>query len=658
LYPHDEDLVKHLILGTAGHVDHGKTALIKALTGIDCDTHKEEKQRGITINLGFAHITLASGDTIGIIDVPGHRDFINTMVSGAMGIDLALLVVAADSGIMPQTREHVRIMDLLGIKTGAVALTRIDLAPPDVVALCAEETAEFMTGTFLEGCPIVNVSAETGEGLESLREALSAIAARVSERPAGKLFRLYIDRIFTVSGFGTVVTGSVLGGSLATGSTAFLMPHGREIRIRRIERYGTAVDEVRAGDRASLNVTGLSREEFERGMIITGRRLRTTNLIDAHLKLFEGNAALGLWSNALFLMGTFEAQVRIHLLDSDSLMPGNQAIAQIHLPVPCVAQYGDHFVLRGTSGDRTIGGGIVIDAAPFHHRRRTAGLKRQLPLLVSGGKGEIIAAEVRKSSLGVALVRLADRLNLSEEELVAAIPELPADVTAVHIGQDKTFYFVLKETIDLMELRVQKTLEAYHRDHPLLDTGKPLEELRGALCVKNKGDEELLLKHVLDGLLKRGILRQAGHSWALASHAVAISKELDDQIALVEHHIKALGIHMPSLVELSAQISHKGVNESTLRQILHHLTARHLVYTIEGHFIHAEFVDSYRRKLLSALSHASQGLTVAQFRDLIAANRKAALSLFSLFENEGIVRRTGDVRVLTDRGRDMAAAMT
>ncbi|MBN2037791.1 MAG: selenocysteine-specific translation elongation factor [Chitinispirillaceae bacterium] len=647
--------MKHLILGTAGHVDHGKTALVKALTGIDCDTHKEEKQRGITINLGFAHIALASGDTIGIIDVPGHRDFIHTMVSGAMGIDLALLVIAADSGIMPQTREHVRIMDLLGIRTGVVALTRIDLAPPDVVALCAEETVEFVAGTFLEGCPIVQVSAVTGEGLAPLREALSAVAAAASERPVGALFRMYIDRIFTVSGFGTVVNGSVLGGSITAGSTAFLMPYGREVRIRRIERYGAAADEVRAGDRASLNVAGLSRDEFERGMMIASRQLRTTNLIDGHLELFEGNTKRGLWSTALFLMGTFEAQVRIHLLDCDSLAPGNRALTQVQFPVSCVAQYGDRFVLRSTSGDRTIGGGVVIDAAPLHHRRRTADLKIRLQRLVSGSRGELITAEVRKSSLGVSLVRLADRLNLTPEELVDEIPALPAEVTVVRIGQEKACYFVLKEAVDLLELRVQKILEAHHRDHPLLATGKTVEELRGAVGIRNRGDEELLLKYMLEQLRQRGVLKQVGYSWVLASHAVVISKELEGRIASVENDLKEDGIHLFSLADLSSRAAKRGIDERTLRQIVHHLIGRGRAYAIEGNFIDGALVDTFRAQLLKALGEAPQGLTVAQFRDLIAANRKVALSLFSLFESEGIIQRTGDVRILTDRGREKAA---
>ena len=223
--------MKHLILGTAGHIDHGKTALVRALTGIDCDTHKEEKRRGITINLGFAHLTLPSGDTMGIIDVPGHRDFIHTMVSGANGIDLAMLVVAADSGIMPQTREHVRIMELLGIEKGVIALTRIDLAAPDVVELCASEIDEFVKSTFLEQAPVVRVSAMTGEGLDALRAAIAAAAADTSERPAGEGFRMYIDRIFSIAGFGTVVTGSALGGTLTTGDTAYLLPSVREVRV-------------------------------------------------------------------------------------------------------------------------------------------------------------------------------------------------------------------------------------------------------------------------------------------------------------------------------------------------------------------------------------------------------------------------------------------
>jgi len=317
--------MRHIIMGTAGHIDHGKTALIKALTGIDCDTHRQEKARGITINLGFAHYQLAGGDTIGIVDVPGHRNFVRTMVNGASGIDFALLAVAADDGIMPQTREHLQILEVLNVRAGLVAVTKIDLVEPELADIAVEEVNELIEGTFLTGCPIVKVSSATGEGIDALKDAIVDVAGGLEDRPAGEIFRLFVDRIFTVAGFGTVVTGSVIGGALSVGAKAYLLPGAKELRVRRLERHGKETEIVRAGDRASLNLVGLDREDFQRGMIIADRPLRSTTMIDARLRLFEHARSLELWSRAIFHLGTYEQQVRVHLIDHDKLMAGEAA---------------------------------------------------------------------------------------------------------------------------------------------------------------------------------------------------------------------------------------------------------------------------------------------------------------------------------------------
>ena len=483
--------MKHLILGTAGHVDHGKTALVKALTGIDCDTHQEEKRRGITINLGFAHLPLPSGDTVGIIDVPGHRDFIHTMVGGASGIDIALLVVAADSGIMPQTREHLRIMEALGIKAGIIALTRIDLATPEMVECAREELQEFTSGTFLEKSPVVKVSSVTGSGIDKLKEAIAKVAAQVGDRPAREVFRMYIDRIFSVSGFGTVVTGSVLGGTLTAGASAWLMPTGRELRVRRIERYGQEVDKVVAGDRASLNLAGLSREEFERGMLISDRPLRITTLLDAKLRLFEAARPLERWSQALFLQGTYEAQARVHLLDCDHLSPLDEALVQIHLAHPGVAQFNDRFVLRSTSSDATIGGGAVLDATPLHHRRRPGNLVAGLQQLAGGSPAALIAAEVRKYPAGVLEPTLAGQLNLAPAEIRETAGLLPADIRSFPgLKTGTPYHYIHKDAYDAIVKGLHAILARHHKDHPLSEEGKTAEEFFGMLGLEHSADEE------------------------------------------------------------------------------------------------------------------------------------------------------------------------
>jgi selenocysteine-specific elongation factor len=644
--------MNHLILGTAGHVDHGKTALVKALTGIDCDTHEEEKRRGITINLGFAHLALPSGDTVGIIDVPGHRDFITTMVGGASGIDIALLVVAADSGIMPQTREHLRIMEVLGIKNGIVALTRIDLADCATIDCAVEELRELTAGTFLENCPVVKVSPVTGVGIDELKKVIADIACKVRDRPVREVFRMYIDRIFSVSGFGTVVTGSVIGGSLCAGSPAWLMPDGRELRVRRIERYGHEVKQVFAGDRASLNLAGLSRDEFVRGMLVSDRVLRTTTMVDARFRLFEAARPLERWSRALYLQGTGEAQARIHLLDCDTLTQGKEALVQIHLSRPCVAQWGDRFVLRSTSGDRTIGGGAVIDATPLHHRRRPRALIEGLRQLAGGGSAELIAAEVRKHPVGAGAPVLAAQLNLSLAEIGETTPRLPPDIRSIpgHKPEEPR-RLIHKDAFDDIVKMIDGILTRHHRENPLADEGKTAEELLGLLGLEQSADSAQGLRSILAQMSNNRALKQVRHTWALASHSVAVSGDLDKQVTLVDEMLRVSGMKTPLMADLVAFAKNHGFDERVLRQVLAYLVNCRRAYAVEGSFIHAAVVDSCRKKLLDKLVVTPEGLTVAAFRDLVGGNRKICLLLYALFDNEKITERRGDVRVITEKGK-------
>jgi selenocysteine-specific elongation factor len=649
--------MKHLILGTAGHVDHGKTALVKALTGIDCDTHKEEKRRGITINLGFAHLTLKSGDTIGIIDVPGHRDFVHTMVSGANGIDIALLAVAADGGVMPQTHEHVRIMELLGIKTGIIALTRIDLTAPDVADLCAGEVADFVAGTFLEQAPVVRVSAVTGVGLDALRAAITAAADAANGRMAGEGFRMYIDRIFSVSGFGTVVTGSALDGALKTGDRAYLLPSERELRVRRLERYGQEVAEVRAGDRASLNLAGLTREEFVRGMMVADRILRTTSMVDVRVSLFESSHKLPLWSQAIFLMGTFEAQARIHLIDRNFLAPGNDGIAQIHLPVPCVPHFGDRFVLRSSSGEMTLGGGEIIDASPLHHRRRPKALVIRLERLASGDQAGFIAEEVRKQHGPVTAAKLAENLNMTAGEIIAALKTLPGDIDSIAVGEHQTLY-VPHAVYQEIETRCVRAIEAYHRDNPMVEGGRTVEDLYNQTGLKNGHDDMLFLRHLLDALGKRGILKPVKNTWAHATHTVKASKEFEAQIRSIEEFLQKSGMKIPLPDDFEAAAAKAGMDPGALKQAVRYLINKGRIVSCEGSYIHGDIVVRCRRALMDKLKAVPEGITVAQFRDLVEGNRKICIALLTMFDAEGITERQGDVRVITEKGRTLASNPT
>lgn len=646
--------MRHVIVGTAGHIDHGKTALVKALSGIECDTHREEKRRGITINLGFAHLTLPDGTAVGIVDVPGHRDFIHTMVSGASGIDVAMLVVAADGGIMPQTREHVEIMSMLGVKKGLVAVTRADLVDEELCMMAVEEVELFTNETFLKGCPVLTVSSKTGRGIEALKRTLAEVVGSVEGRRANDLFRMYIDRIFSVSGFGTVVTGSVLGGRAAEGDQLFLFPGGKKVRVRRCERHGEAVREVVGGDRASLNCVGLSKEEFSRGMMLADRELRSTRLIDAKVELFERVREIPLWTKVQFYLGTYETQARMHLIDADSLRPGQKAVVQLHLPGECIAQAGDRFVIRSTSNDQTLGGGAVIDAAPLHHRRRPSALIDKLHTIAEGSLPDLIAAEVVKHAGGIPLEELAAGLNCAAADIQEARPTLPDDI--IQLDGEKEIFFIEKSEYGSISDRIVRAITAHHRRNPLDPSGRTVEELQGMLGLAGSAYHAKVVLCILERHREAGVLKKVDHTWALAGHNVGNAEEYREVIDAVAGDIAAYGLRAPLDAEIREIARKRGIEERFFRQVLAYLVARKRVYLVEGTYLHATVVDSARCRLGRALRRHPEGFTVAQFRDLIGGNRKICLLLYGLYDREGFTERNGDVRQLTGEGARTLAA--
>jgi len=491
--------MKHLIMGTAGHIDHGKTALIKALTDIDCDTHKEEKKRGITINLGFAHLDLTSGDSIGIVDVPGHRDFVHTMVGGATGIDFVLLVIAADSGVMPQTREHLQIMSILGIKQGIIALTKIDLIEDkELLEITKTEIRELVRGTFLEHSPIVEVSAKTNSGLDTLKEKINELFPMVEERSSEGFFRMFIDRFFTISGFGTVVTGSVMSGHLKIKDKAYLLPgKKKELIVRRLERHGKEVSEIKAGDRASINLAGMSKEDFKRGMIVSNKILKATDLLDAKFELFEKNIEFGIWIQVIFHTGTYENQARIHLIDKNKLRAGETAMIQIHLQTPCVLRHGDRFVIRNSSSDITLGGGTVIDANPLRHRRRPEKLIRKMTSIARGHLSELIISEVKKFHQAIKSKEIAFNLNTSKDEIEKnIIKKLPKDIVK-YDGKDGMI-LISTESRENIRKGIFAAIKEFKKQNPYINKGASLSDIRASLKIEIGSAAEEVLKELME----------------------------------------------------------------------------------------------------------------------------------------------------------------
>jgi len=647
--------MKHLIIGTAGHIDHGKTALVKALTGIDCDTYKEEKRRGITINLGFAHLDLLSGLSLGIVDVPGHKDFVHTMVSGACGIDLAMLVVAADAGVMPQTREHLQILDVLNVKSGLVAVTKTDLVEQEIVVMAKEEIRELLTGTFLADCPVVSVSSVTGEGLDELKKAIETVASEAPERPRGEVFRVFVDRIFSVSGFGTVVTGSVVSGSLHTGDTAYLLPGiAKELRVRRLERHGTEVDEVAAGERASINLVGLNRKEFRRGMTVCDRVLRATTMVDARLRLFQHAQEFKLWNQALFHVGTFEDSGRVHLIDKDHVAGGETALVQIHLSRPCVIRHGDRFVLRSSSSEFTWGGGEVIDAAPLHHRRRPPKLIQDLTRVAEGDLPELIVSEVKKRFGAISHLEIAESLNIAPDEVLKITSRSLSDDILSYSFEDGA-YLIVRIRHDELRKQVLKKIAAFHRRHPLVEEGRMTEELLGILGIPRESSGEGLVRLMLERMKEDRELKKVGRTWALSDHSAQIGPAMQRNIEFIEDFLRSCRMHTPLMSELTVQTSQRKMDMHEVNQILRHLVSGGKAYFVDGEYIHASIVDRCRGMLLQELDRRGQGVTVAEFRDLIKGNRKICLLLLAIYDGEGSTGRQGDLRVLTDKGHEMLA---
>lgn len=477
--------MNHLIIGTAGHVDHGKTCLIKALTGIDTDRLEEEKRRGITIELGFASIVLDDGRQAGIVDVPGHEKFIRNMLAGAGGIDLALLVVAADEGVMPQTREHLEILCLLGVHHGVVALTKTDLVDAEWLELVTEDVRGEVKGTFLENAPIVPVSARTGEGLAALRAELTRAAAAVEEKDLSRPFRLPVDRVFSVDGFGTVVTGTLTEGSVRTGDEAFVYPDCGRAKVRNLQVHGKDVEEAFAGQRVAINLAGLKKEKLDRGDTVAALdSLEVTQLLDVWLTAVRGSARRLESGLRLHLYhGSRAVLCRLTLLGQDVCAPGEGAPAQLRLDEPLACRNGDRFVVRFYSPLETVGGGVILDARPRpHHRKDAAAAAAALDCKAHGSPADKLALALREQSPRcLTAAQYAALLGLGEAETRALLADCGGAVSLAPFSGEKEAAWVGADWLDALKARGEALLDEYHAANPFF-AGMPRDELRAKLA--------------------------------------------------------------------------------------------------------------------------------------------------------------------------------
>jgi len=632
--------VKSVTIGTAGHVDHGKTALVKALTGIDTDRLKEEKERGISIQLGFAYLDLPSGIRAGIVDVPGHERFIKNMLAGVGGIDLVLLVIAADEGVMPQTREHLDIIQLLGVERGVVALTKVDLVDAEWLGLVLGEVREYLAGTVLAAAPVIPVSAVTGEGLGELIAALDRAVQEVQERPAGGPVRLPIDRVFTVAGFGTVVTGTLVSGTVNEGDTLTVLPQGITGRVRSLQVHKQKTRSARAGQRVAVNLAGVEREAVQRGNVLaTPGAFRASHRLDARVFLLPTARPLKNRARVRFHLGTAEVMGRAVLLDRDELAPGASAYAQLLLEEPVVADRQDRFVLRSFSPLETIGGGVVLDPAAERHKRFRPEVLARLRTLESGSPAEKVLQQLGAAEAPREVSFLTTATGMPPEEVTRQVQELAAAGRVKVLPVENQLFVLDARLYDKLKQKIGGILNAYHREFPLRE-GYPKEELRSRLFPDVPAR---VFQALLQALADDGLVALRGQAVALAGFGQVLPPATERLLAQLAALYREARFQPPGWEEAAARL--KIPPEEAGEYLAYLLRNNTLVKIDEGLIFHAAALREAQDMVVAVLRRQGE-ISVAEVRDLLKTSRKFALPLLEYFDQKRVTRRVGDKRVL------------
>lgn len=634
-----------VIMGTAGHIDHGKTSLIRALTGIDCDRLGEEKRRGITIELGFAYVDLPGGERMGVVDMPGHERFVRTMVAGASGIDFVLLVISADEGVMPQTREHLEICTLLGVRHGIVALTKIDMVDADMLELATEDVRDFLKGTFLEGAPIFPVSSATGQGLDALRAAI-AEQSRRQVRRRSDLFRLPVDRVFSLKGHGTVVTGTLVSGSAACGDEVELLPSGRRSHIRSIQSHGQGQETAEAGHRISLNLHGLAVEDISRGDVVThvGTMKNSKRWIVELTCLKSSPRGLRHRGEVHFHHSARELAARLYFYDRDRLEPGETALAEAHFSEPVAGVFADRCIIRAFSPLRTVAGGSILyplDTAPRRSHIDETMRGRLLALPEADAETRTAVQLELSGRFGATLSDLSILTDLSGKQLEKQLSAMSSKGGAFCWDKDAKCW-ISPVWLERLMARALAATEAFHKKNPLehgMAKGVILSGMGAGVPPK-------LAHYVLERLLRSGRLMAEGELLRLPEHKVSLA---DDQQALKEALLKAhqaSPLMPPNHTELFAEL---GISARQAQPIFKLLVGEgSLVKIKEDLYYLSSVMEELRQKVRDfLLAHAE--ITPGDFRDISGISRKNGIALLEHFDKEQLTMRVGDKRVL--RGR-------
>jgi selenocysteine-specific elongation factor len=628
------------IIGTAGHIDHGKTSLIKALTGEDTDRLKEEKERGISIDLGFAHFDLPDGTQAGIVDVPGHERFIRNMLAGAHGIDLVLFTVAADDGVMPQTEEHLDILHLLGVKSAIFLITKADLVAPSRVQEVEEEIKILTFGTSLENSPVLPFSAVTGQGLEELREEIVRKLALVARPPPKGYFRLPVDRAFLLQGHGVIVTGTALSGEIKAGDHVRALPGGQTFRVRSLQVHNRSVDAAGWGQRVAANLTGLEKSSVERGHVVAHEKLTlTTDRFDARLEVRPA-ATKGIKNHqrVRIHLGTAERLAKLIVLGAkEKLEPKEAAFCQIALGEPLLALRGDHFIVRDETARRTLGGGIVIHPWPRKHKRNEPDLEKRLESLLSDDVLLLIERFVEESDdFATSIEPIYQFLNLKDEEVRSCIGRAPNILTISAEGEK--LYSTEKKWRELKK-KITHALQEYHASHALA-AGMDMEELRVKLPY---GISARLFRILVEMLESEKSVVRDGSILRLPGHRVELRAE---EKTLTEKIKRLLGASPMAPPELRQMEKDLGAERGKVAEVVRVMEReKSIVRVATDLYFLADCVDNVKAVLYKYLSENGE-ITAATFRDLLGSSRKYTIALLEYFDREGITVRIGDARRL------------
>ncbi len=644
---------KTIILGTAGHIDHGKTSLVKALTGTDTDRLKEEKERGITIELGFAKLSLPSGTSIGVVDVPGHERFVKNMVAGAMGVDLVALVIAADEGVMPQTTEHLEICQLLGVKQGIVVLTKVDMVDEEWLELVSEDVREFLSDTFLKDAPVCPVSSVTGQGLEDLLNTIDRLVSEIpSRKPAGP-FRLPVDRSFIMKGFGTVVTGTAISGQISTGQDVTVYPKGLEAKIRGIQVHGQEAEKTLPGLRTALNLQGVSKDQVHRGMVVASPgALHPSYLLDIEFDYLASNERpLRHRAPVRFHAGTAEIMGRI-LLHGDEVAPGHRVYAQLKLDEPVAVLPQDRFVIRSYSPIRTIGGGRILNPIPRKRKRTRAEQWAELEIIATGEPAELLLLHLRNAGIrGLSPQELAIRTGLYGKPLVRELERILSSRRAIRFDADGRL--VSAEVLELLMKRARELLEDYHKKNPLL-TGMSREELKSRLFPglsdasdqSTKGLAARLFSKLLDGLVQSGELVAERELVRLSSHKVTLEADATEARKRIETVYSEAGLTPPSRQEVVEQVSGK-ISEQDVSEIFDLLVREGKIVRLKDNlYYHPDAIADLENRVVEYLLKQGE-MGVPEFREISGGlSRKYMIPLLEYLDSKRVTIRVGDKRKL------------